>query len=85
MVHVVKIDAPVNCADCTGIQHLCLSDGRRLTRENMYWQVRSGEKVRSGSEAGPLLEPAERGLTRYVRTVPNDTPTDNLLQRPRGC
>ncbi len=87
MVYVWRIDAPPppQCRDCTAIQPLCLSNGERLTREQAYARVRAGLLIHSGGEGGPRLIHVERGMTLYVRTVPNDTPDDNLLQLPRGC
>jgi len=87
MVYVWRIDAPPlpQCRDCTAIQRLCLNNGERLTREQAYLRVRAGSVIYSQFEGGPRLVPAERETTRYVRTVPNDTPSDNLLQLPRGC
>lgn len=85
MVFVRSVDAPQICPDCTGIGNLCLSDGRRLSREEAYWIVYAGNMIRSGSETGPKLLTATRGATRYVRTQPNDTADDNLLSLPRGC
>lgn len=87
MVYVRSIDAPPapQCPDCTAIQHLCLSNGDRLTQEEAYFRVRAGSLIQSGYEGGPRLVDAVRGTTRYVRTAPNDTSNDNLLQLPRGC
>lgn len=85
MTYVTSIDAPTGAPDCTAIKHLCLNTGSRLTREQAHERVKAGDKIRSGSESGPLLRAAKRGTTRYVRTAPNDTPKDNLLQLPRGC
>jgi len=85
MVYVRTIDAPQDCKDCTAIRYLCLSDDRRLTREQTYTLVLAGLRITSGSEYGPVLLHATREGTHYVRTVPNDTPRDNLLQLPRGC
>ena len=85
MVYVKTIDAPPNCMDCTAIRNLCLSDNRRLTRDMVYTLVLTGSRITSGSEQGPVLIAATREGTRYVRTEPNDTPSDNLLRLPRGC
>jgi len=84
---VLRIDAPppYQCWDCTAIQRLCLSNGERLTREQAYARVRAGSLIHSGFEGGPRLIHAEREGTLYVRTAPNDTREDNLLQLPRGC
>lgn len=85
MVFVIRIDAPDRCPDCTAIRFLCLSNGEKVTREQAHQRVLAGSLLRSGSEAGPPLAAATRGATLYVRTRPNDTPDDNLLQLPRGC
>ncbi len=85
MVFVESIDAPEQCPDCTAIEHLCLSNDQRISREEAYRRVDDGAIIRSGSEKGPELITAVRESTRYVRTQPNDSPDDNLLQLPRGC
>ena len=85
MVYARTIDAPPDCMDCTAIKYLCLSDGRRLTREQTFVLVVAGARITSGSEYGPALVAATREGTPYVRTEPNDTPRDNLLRLPRGC
>ena len=81
MVYARTIDAPPNCRDCTAIQHLCLSDDRRLTREQTYLLVVAGTRITSGSEIGPVLIAATREGTRYVRTEPNDTPPFKDLRK----
>ncbi|MEE9174256.1 MAG: DUF3892 domain-containing protein [Thermoplasmata archaeon] len=85
MVFVESIDAPDSCPDCTAIQNLCLSNRERISRVDAYWRVKRGALIRSGSEQGPRLRAAEKEGTLYVRTEPNDSPNDNLLQLPRGC
>ncbi len=84
MVYARTIDAPPDCMDCTAIKYVCLSDGRRLTREQTYLQVIAGARITSGSDNGPVLLAATGEGTRYVRTDANDTPRDNLLRLPRG-
>lgn len=85
MVYVRAIDADLGCADCSAIRFLCLSDGQRVSREDLHGRVREGLPVRSRNDAGPRLVAVERGGTRYVRTRPDDTPFDNLLSLPRVC
>ena len=85
MAYARTIHAPPDCTDCTAIRYLCLSDGRRLTREQTFILAVAGARITSGSEYGPALLAATREGTHYVRTEPNDTPRDNLLRLPRGC
>lgn len=85
MAHVVSIDAPEECQDCAEIRYLCISDGRRLSREEVHDAVRDGEAITSGSSAGPELEAVKRGPLKYVRSHHYSTPDDSLLHLPRGC
>ncbi|WP_169924438.1 DUF3892 domain-containing protein [Natrinema ejinorense] len=48
--------------------HESIEDGKE------YYVEHNGSKT--------YLEPAERNGTKYVRTEPNDTSRDNLLQQP---
>lgn len=85
MAYVRTIDASPDCVDCTAIKHPCLSDGRRLSREQTYPYVVAGARITTGSDYGPvLLIAATREGTRYVRTEPNDAPRDNVLRLWRG-
>lgn len=85
MAHVVSIDAPEYCQDCAEIRSLCISDGRRLSREEAFDAVRKGETITSGSSAGPELEAVKRGPLKYVRSHYYNSPDDRLLQLPRDC
>jgi hypothetical protein len=61
MVYARTIDAPPNGKDWTAIQYLCLSDDRRLTREQTYLLVVAGARITSGSERGPVLVRTQGG------------------------
>lgn len=85
MVYVRAIDADTDCRECSGIRFFCLNTGERLARDDIYWRVRLGTPIHSQADNGPLLQHMERQGTRYVRSQPDDSPTDNLLALPRTC
>lgn len=71
-------------SDCRCITAVGTTTGRRYSREQAHDMVKASPGClyveRSGSRAN--LVPGLRDGVKYVRTSPNDTPMDNLIQLP---
>jgi hypothetical protein len=69
-------------SDCRSITKLTTDNWKVYTREEAHEKVKAspGSIVVEGGGATAPLIPAEREGTKYVRTRPDDTTADNLLQ-----
>jgi hypothetical protein len=69
-------------SDCRSITKIKTDYWKEYTREQAHEQVTAHPGsivVEGGGQTAPLI-PAEREGKRYVRTRPDDTTADNLLQ-----
>jgi Protein of unknown function (DUF3892) len=69
-------------SDCRSVTKITADNWRTYTRQEAYEKVKSSPGsiiVEGGGKTAPLI-PAEREGTKYVRTRPDDTAADNLLQ-----
>lgn len=78
---IVKGEAHLH-SDCRSITKIKTDCWKEYTREQAHEQVKAypgSIVVEGGGQTAPLI-PAEREGKRYVRTRPDDTTADNLLQ-----
>ena len=81
----VEIDSKCGYRDCRKIKLIgILTDSRgvnKYTPEKIYEWIKDGDKffIENNGERTFLIK-AEREGTKYVRTLPNDTEEDNLLE-----
>jgi hypothetical protein len=80
---IVKGEAHMHF-DCRSITKIKTDYSREYTREEAHEKVKAfpgSIVVEGGGKTAPLI-PAEREGKKYVRTRPDDTAADNLLQVP---
>lgn len=78
---IVKGEAHLH-SDCRSITKIKTDYYNEYTREQAHDKVKASPGsivVEGGGETAPLI-PAEREGKKYVRTRPDDTTADNLLQ-----
>jgi hypothetical protein len=80
---IVKGEAHLH-SDCRSITKIKTDYYNEYTREQAHDKVKAspGSVVVEGGGATAPLIPAEREGKKYVRTRPDDTTADNLLQVP---
>lgn len=78
---IVKGEAHLH-SDCRCITKITTDNWRVYTREEAHEKVKNSPGsivVEGGGQIAPLI-PAEREGKKYVRSRPDDTTADNLLQ-----
>jgi len=78
---IIKGEAHLH-SDCRSITNITTDNWRKYTREEAHEKVKNapGSIVVEGGGKTALLIPAEHEGKKYVRTHPDDTTADNLLQ-----